>query len=79
VIDPRVEQQRDQRGWTALRGQMAVGATGRRDTRWLLGRALWLALLPIYLVMAVLVTVAYAVAVLIVDVRSWLRRGTDSH
>lgn len=81
MIDPSVEQPRHRRGWNALPGPVAVGAAGESARR--LGRKsfreriLWLALLPVYVVMAVLVTIGYAIAVLVVDVRSWFRRGQD--
>jgi hypothetical protein len=59
---------------------VALGADGapirKRAARLLVERALWLALLPIYIVLAAFVTVTYAIVVLVVDVRTWLRRGT---
>jgi hypothetical protein len=82
VIDHRVEQPPRQRGWIALRRPTAVGAIGttarRRGARWALERIVWIALLPIYVVLAAFLTIGYAIAVLIVAVRSRLRRGQDS-
>ena len=48
----------------------------KRVARLVVERAVWLALLPVYIVLALFVTAAYAVIVLVVDVRTRLRRGT---
>jgi len=81
VIDRRAEQSQHRRGWNALSGPVAVGAEGESarlgDAKSARERALWLALLPVYVVLAIVVTVAYAVAVLVADVRSCFLRDTD--
>lgn len=78
VIDHGVDQSTNRRRrWNDVSGAVAVGPkpapVRRHGAAAILERAAWLALLPVYFVMAVVVTLAYAVAVLVVDVRSWLR------
>jgi hypothetical protein len=82
VIAHRVEEPPHQRGWIALRRPNAVGALGataHRPSKSFVERIVWIALLPIYLVLAAFLTIGYAIAVLIVAVRSRLRRGQDPH
>jgi hypothetical protein len=76
VIDPTVEQQSQRRRWNAAPGSVAVGAAAHPlSSKSFRERILWAVLLPVYVVMAVFVTIGYAVAVLVVDVRSWFRRS----
>jgi hypothetical protein len=81
VIDRRAQQSQHRRGWNALSGPVAAVAEGesdrRGDAKTARERALWLAVLPIYVVLAIVVTIAYAVAVLVADVRSWFLRDSD--
>jgi hypothetical protein len=81
VIDRRAEQASQRRRWNVAPGSIAVGAAGATarpvSTKSFRERILWVALLPVYVVMAVFVTIGYAVAVLVVDARSLLRRGRN--
>jgi hypothetical protein len=65
---------RELRGSLTASGAMAVGPLDApRDSGGAgltLERAAWLALMPLVFVMAVVLTVGYAIAVLVVDLRS---------